>query len=175
VLRCDRHPGFSVHFGEPWLDVIASAADRVTVVTAKARYVFDAVILATGFSVDLAQRRELADFYEEISLWADHVSPQQAARHPEAARFPYLGPGFELIERTPGSVPGLSHVYVFNAGSTMSQGALAGDIPGLAFGANRLSRAIASSLFVASADTLWASLQAHDDRELEPTRYFVPR
>jgi cation diffusion facilitator CzcD-associated flavoprotein CzcO len=174
VLRCDRHPAFTVHFSEPWLDVIA-AADGVTVVTGKGRYVFAAAIMATGFSVDLAQRRELDGFYDKISLWADHVSPQQAARHPEAARFPYLGPGFELIERTPGSVPGLSHVYVFNAGSTMSQGALAGDIPGLAFGANRLSRAIASSLFVASADTLWASLQAHDDRELEPTRYFVPR
>ena len=57
----------------------------------------------------------------------------------------------------------------------MSHGALAGDIPGLAFGANRLSRAIASSLFVASADALWSDLQVHDDRELEPTRYFLPR
>jgi FAD-dependent urate hydroxylase len=130
VLRCDRHPGFSVHFGEPWLDVIA-AADGVTVVTDKRRYVFDAVIMATGFSVDLAQRRELAGFYDKISLWADHVSPQQAARHPEASRFPYLGPGFELIERTPGSIPGLSHVYAFNAGSTMSHGALAVIFPGL--------------------------------------------
>ena len=52
---------------------------------------------------------------------------------------------------------------------------VAGDIPGLAFGANRLSRAIAGSLFVASADTLQAGLHAHDDRELEPTRYFVKR
>ena len=174
VLRCDRHPGFAVHFGEPWLDVIDSA-DGVTVVTAKARYTFDAVIMATGFSVDLAQRPELAGFHDKISLWADHVSPQEAEEHPEAARFPYLGPGFELIERTPGTVPGLSHIHVFNAGSTMSHGALAGDIPGLAFGANRLSRAIASSLFVASADALRANLKNHDDRELEPTRYFLPR
>ena len=57
----------------------------------------------------------------------------------------------------------------------MSHAALAGDIPGLAFGANRLSRAIASSLFVASVDELQAGLLAHDDRELEPTRYFLPR
>ena len=174
VLRCDRHAGFTVHFGEPWLDVMGSA-DSVTVVTAKARHVFDAVIVATGFSVDLAQRRELAGFHDGISLWADHVSPPEAEQHPEAARFPYLGPGFELIARTPGAVPGLSHIHVFNAGSTMSHGALAGDIPGLAFGANRLSRAIASSLFVDSADALWSNLRNHDDRELEPTRYFLPR
>ncbi len=174
VLRCDRHAGFTVHFAEPWLDVIASA-DGVTVVTAKARYVFDAVIMATGFSVDLPQRPELAGFHDKIALWADRVSPQEAEQHPDAARFPYLGPGFELMERTPGTIPGLSHIYAFNAGSTMSQGALAGDIPGMAFGANRLSHAIASSLFVASADALRSSLKTHDDRELEPTRYFLPR
>jgi FAD-dependent urate hydroxylase len=107
--------------------------------------------------------------------WADRVPPQDAQRHAEAARFPYLGPGFELLERKPGAMPGLSHVHVFNAGSTMSHAAVAGDIPGLAVGANRLSQAIASGLFVASADTLRLALSAFDDRELEPTRYSVPR
>jgi FAD-dependent urate hydroxylase len=174
VLRCDRQAGFSLHFGEPWLDVIEAAAG-VEVVTAKARYGFDAVVLATGFAVDLAQRPELAAFCDQIALWEDRVSAEAAAAHPEAARFPYLGPGFELSERTPGVLPGLSHIHAFNAGSTMSHGALAGDIPGLAFGANRLSSAIASSLFVASADLLRSQLIQHDDRELEPTRYFLRR
>jgi FAD-dependent urate hydroxylase len=174
VLRCDRHAGFELHFAEPWLDVVDGAAG-VEVVTAKGRYFFDAVIMATGFSVDLARRRELAPFHDKIALWADRVSAREAAAHPEAARFPYLGPGFELTERTPGDLPGLSHVHAFNAGSTMSHGAVAGDIPGLAFGANRLSSAIASSLFVASAEALASGLWEHDDRELEPTRYFLPR
>ena len=61
VLRCDRHAGFAIHFAEPWTDVVV-VADGVTVVTPKARHQFDAVILATGFSVDLAQRPELAAF-----------------------------------------------------------------------------------------------------------------
>jgi hypothetical protein len=47
----------------------------------------------------------------------------------------------------------------------MSHAAVAGDIPGLAFGANRLSRAIARSLFLAGAEKLQAALHAHDDRE----------
>jgi cation diffusion facilitator CzcD-associated flavoprotein CzcO len=174
VLRCDRQAGFAVHVAEPWRDVIA-APDGVTVVTAKARYAFDAVILATGFSVDISQRPELAGLHDRIMLWADRIPPQQAERYPDLARFPYLGHGFELIERTPGTVPGLAHVHLFNAGATMSQAALAGDIPGMAFGANRLSQAIASSLFGASIDVLRASMLAHDDRELEPTRYFLPR
>jgi cation diffusion facilitator CzcD-associated flavoprotein CzcO len=174
VLRCDRHAGFAVHFAEPWLDVVPSASG-VRVVTAQVEYEFDAVILATGFSVDLAQRPELAHFHEGIARWADRVSSEEAELHPAAAQHPYLGAGFELMERAPGSILGLSHLYCFNAGATMSHAALAGDIPGLAFGANRLSRAIAHSLFVASADVLQSALHAHDDRELEPTRYFLPR
>jgi cation diffusion facilitator CzcD-associated flavoprotein CzcO len=174
VLRCDRHAGFSLHFAESWLDVIDNPGG-VEVVTAKARYAFDAAIMATGFSIELARRRELSLCHEKIALWGHRVSPQEADAHPEAARFPYLGPGFELRERTPGTLPGLSHIHVFNAGSTVSHGAVAGDIPGLAFGANRLSEAIASALFVASTDALWTSLERHDDRELEPTRYFLAR
>jgi FAD-dependent urate hydroxylase len=174
VLRCDRHAGFTLHFAEPWIDVI-SAADGVTVVTPKARYGFDAVILATGFAVDLAQRPELARLHDRIALWADRISPQEASRHPEAARYPYLGPGFELVERTPGAAPGLRNIHCFNAGSTMSHAALAGDIPGLALGASRLSQAIARSLFLAGAEKLQAALHTHDDRELESTRYFLPR
>ena len=45
VARCGRRPPM-----------------RVKVITARGAYQFDAVILATGFSVDLAQRPELAQF-----------------------------------------------------------------------------------------------------------------
>jgi cation diffusion facilitator CzcD-associated flavoprotein CzcO len=174
MLRCDRHAGFAVHFAEPWLDVLADAGG-VTVVTGKARYRFAAVIFGTGFSVDLAERPELARFHDRIALWADRVAPEEAERHPDAARFPYLGPGFELMERTPGAVLGLSRLHCFNAGAIVSHAALGGDIPGLAYGANRLSRAIARALFMASVPELEAALHAYDDRELEPTRFFAER
>ena len=36
VLRCDRHSGFTLHFAEPWLDVVPGAS-TVTVITDKAR------------------------------------------------------------------------------------------------------------------------------------------
>jgi cation diffusion facilitator CzcD-associated flavoprotein CzcO len=150
-------------------------ADGVTVVTTKARYVFDAVIMATGFAVDLTLRPELAPIHDKVLLWGDRVSRDEAARHPEAALFPYVGPGFELIERTSGATPGLGNIHCFNFGVTVSQGALAGDIPGVAEGVNRLSHALSSNLFVAGAATVLPALRAHDDRELEPTRYFLPR
>ena len=128
VLHCDRHAGFAVHFSEPWLDVIPRA-DGVTVVTGKERYEFAAVVFGTGFAIDLAGRPELAGFHDKIAVWADRVTPPEAAMHPDVARFPYLGPGFEFMERSPGSIPGLSRIHCFNAGATMSHGAVAGDIP----------------------------------------------
>ena len=71
---------------------------------------------------------------------------KEAARYQEAASFPYVGPGFKLIERLP-----------------------------RADGANRLSRAIVAALFTAHVAKLFETFRAHDDRELEPTRYFLPR
>jgi cation diffusion facilitator CzcD-associated flavoprotein CzcO len=68
----------------------------------------------------------------------------------------------------------LSRVHVFNWGSTMSHGALAGDIPGLELGAHRLAEGIARDLFVEDAERHWAALQAHNEDELKPTQYFVP-
>ncbi|MFN0304845.1 MAG: FAD/NAD(P)-binding protein [Burkholderiales bacterium] len=173
VLRCDRHSGFSLRLGEPWLDLLASTSD-VSVTTPLGTYRFDVAIIATGFDIDLANRPEIAAFRDEIQLWRDHVTADEANRFPEAARNPYLGAGFELLARDPGATSALGRIHVFNGGSTMSHGQLAGDIPGLATGAVRLAIAIARGLFVESSARLYAALQAFDDRELEPTRYFVP-
>ena len=108
-------------------------------------------------------------------LWGDRVSREEAARHPQAARFPYLGRDFELIERKAGAAPGLGNIHCFNWGVTFSHGAMAGDIPGVAEGVNRLSHALSSSLFVAGAATVLPALAAHDDRELERPAISLPR
>jgi cation diffusion facilitator CzcD-associated flavoprotein CzcO len=173
VLRCMRHRGFALRLGEPWLDLTASD-DAVRVTTSKGYHVFDAVILAIGFDVDLVQRPEIAAFRDNILCWGDRVAAEEAWRHPEEARYPYLGPGFELLPRLVEATPGISRVHVFNWGSTLSHGQLAGDIPGLATGVTRLATAIARSLFLETNATLFGALQAFDEPELKPTPYFVP-
>jgi FAD-dependent urate hydroxylase len=65
-------------------------------------------------------------------------------------------------------------MHLFNWGSTMSHGAVAGDIPGLAIGAGRLAQSIARDLFVADVDTHWERLQALEEPELLPTKWYVP-
>ena len=174
VLRCDRHAAFTLRFGEGWSD-INPRPDGVRVITPKGEYVFDAVIVATGFDVNTMERAEIATFRDHVLTWADRVSHEEATCHAEAARFPYLGPGFEFVERHPGALPAARDVHVFNWGSAMSHGQLAGDIPGLTIGVTRLAQAIARDIFVAEQDRLYQALLAHAEPELKPTRYYVPK
>lgn len=172
VRRCDAHATFQVRLGTPWLDV-QPRAEGVVVKTAAGSERFDAVIFGTGFDVDLLERPELARYAGAIDTWSRHVSAEQAQRHAEAARFPYLGSGFELRPRGEAHARALANVHLFNWGSTMSHGALAGDIPGLAIGAERLANAVARDLFVADADLHWERLQALEEPELLPTKWYV--
>lgn len=176
VRRCDAHAGFSLHLGQNWLDV-RPEPDGVRVLTSAGEQRFDAVIFGTGFDVNLLDRPELAAYTAAIDTWAQHVPATEAAAHAEAARFPYLGAGFELRAasgQAQGLADALSRVHLFNWGSTLSHGALAGDIPGLGIGARRLATAIASDLFVQDVDAHWQNLQALQEPELKDTRWYVP-
>jgi cation diffusion facilitator CzcD-associated flavoprotein CzcO len=176
VRRCDAHDAFEMRLGSPWDDV-APDDDGVTVTLPNGGSErFDAVIFGTGFDVDLLDRPEIASYTTQIDTWAHHVSPTEAEHHPEPARFPYLGAGFELRSADPSSpqAAALARMRLFNWGATMSHGALAGDIPGLAIGATRLAQAIARDLFVEDADRHWDRLQSHDEPELIATRWYVP-
>lgn len=173
VLRCDALSGFALRLGEDWADLAVD--DRgVTVTTVRGRETYDAAILATGFGVDMLLRPELAAFREQVQVWGDRVPAAEASAHAEAAHFPYLGPGFEFLARDPDALPAARHLHVFNWGAAMSHGQLAGDIPGLGIGVNRLVQAIARDLFVADEQRLYAALRAHDEPELKTTRWFVP-
>jgi cation diffusion facilitator CzcD-associated flavoprotein CzcO len=172
VLRCDRHDAFALRLGEPWLDV-APDGDGVRVATARAEHRFDAVILATGFDVNLIDRPELGALAAWVLPWGERVPSDGSSARDEIARFPYLGAGFQLHARAgadPDVADALARIHLFAWGSTISHGAVAGDIPGLAVGATRLAAAIASDLFVADAARHHAALRAHDEQELKPTR-----
>jgi cation diffusion facilitator CzcD-associated flavoprotein CzcO len=174
VLRAQKLPGFAFRFSEPWLDVKIEK-DGVTVTTAKATERFDAVLIGTGFDIDLARRPELQSFVANVTLWGDRRAQTEASANAEAARYPYLGPGFELIEKVPGRTPHLGDIHLFNWGSILSHGALAGDIPGLFVGATRLVQAISHSLFRQDVERHFQRMVDLEDPELAPTDYFVPR
>lgn len=176
VRRCDAHTAFTLRLGAPWRDVQARTDGRVDVVLDAGIETYDGVIFGTGFDVDLQDRPELAGWLPSVDTWARHVTPEQAAAHPECARFPYLGEGFELQalpSADAATAAALGRMHLFNWGSTLSQGALAGDIPGLAIGAQRLAQHIVRDLFVADIEPHWQRLQAHEDPEMLATRWYV--
>ena len=172
VRRCDSHQAFVLALGRNWVDV-KPLAHGVQVTTTAGTQTFDAVIFGTGFDVDLLDRPELARYTPHIDTWARHVDASESALNPEAARFPYLGSGLQLLSATGDHQQALSRLHLFNWGSTMSHGALAGDIPGLQIGATRVAQAIAKDLFVEDADAHWLRLQAHEEPELLNTRWYV--
>lgn len=168
VLRCEKHAAFSIRFSEGWKDILP-ARDGVVVKTEKASEAFDAAIVCTGFDVNLLDRPEVARFRHAIETWRSHVPPAEAEKFPEEVRFPYLGDAFQLK----GTAPGIDRVHIFNWGSTLSHGALAGDIPGIETGVRRLVSGMVRDLFLEDADRYWERVRAHNEDELKPTRYFV--
>lgn len=181
VLRCQRHEHFSLRFGEPWLDV-ALEDSAVKVTTAAGEYRFDRVILGTGFDVNLIDRDELAGLAPWVATWGDRAQagefdpPPDSPSWPEMARFPTLDDSFALMAR-PGAptalAQALSRIHLFSWGSTLSHGSVSGDIPGLAIGATRLASALCARLFGEDAPLHLARLQAFDEPELQPTRWWV--
>jgi cation diffusion facilitator CzcD-associated flavoprotein CzcO len=174
VLRAQRLTGFAFRFAEPWLDVKLEA-DSVIVKTTMGTERFDVVLMGTGFDVDMSRVKELSAFTPNVKLWADMRSADDVRANAEAARYPYLGRGFELEERVPGRTPRLGDIHLFNWGGILSQGPLAGDIPGLFVGANRLVQAISHALFTEDVERHVQNMFAQEDPELAPTDYFVPR
>jgi cation diffusion facilitator CzcD-associated flavoprotein CzcO len=121
------------------------------------------VILATGFAIDLDAAPETAGFAGHILRWRDRAQGETGG---EWLGFPYLGPGFEFLERKAGALPGLDRIRCFTHSAQLSLGNLANDIPMVSEGAQRLAEAIARALFVEDREHHWERLAAYNDPEL---------
>ena len=175
VLRCDKHPNFKVRSGETWLDILPGPSLRTNrnQEDHPQGEAFDALIFATGFDVDLMENPLMTGLAPSIKIWADKIPASLIPGNEEASRFPYLGEAFEFQPKSADTpiAPSLANLHVFNWGCCMSHGAIAGDIPGLGVGANRLSQMIVRDIFVAEADVLQDNLYQHAELELAPTRF----
>ena len=118
--------------------------------------------------------------HESVQRCLDHsnfaimFSPEEVARNPQLARFPYLGPGFQFVEKRPGTCPALNHLRTISYGAALSHGALAGDIPGLAPATMQVAQSISRSIFLSDFDRYYLAMTQFEEPELEPTPFFVP-
>ena len=155
-------PGFHMHLGCPWQSARA-IGHEAEVETPQGRHRFAFLIFGTGYAMDVRRQPELAACADNIALWRDRYAPTSGEESETLARQPYLGPGFELLEKTPGRTPWFAHVRYWAIASWGSMGPAAVGLNGYKYGLPRLIDGIGRSLFLADAD-------AHYDAYLATAR-----
>lgn len=162
--RVTGHARFSLHVGSPW-ESVDVAGDAVAIGTPTGRFDADFLVCGTGFDMDIALRRELAGFADRIAAWADRHTPPPELANPRLGRYPYLGAGFQFVEKVPGTAPFLANIHCFDFGATMSFGPSGSSINAMKFAAPRLAAALTRDLFMADVEQHYAAMLAYDTPE----------
>ena len=162
VARVTRHANARLRLGAPLLDAAPADGGAIRLRTPAGWQEADFLILGTGYGVDLATRPELAALAPHVATWADRYEPPPDQADPAIGRYPYLGPGFALIGRTPDAPPRLSDIHLFTVGALVSMGPIAGGLNGMPWGVPRLVQALARDLFVDELDAAWAEFAGYD-------------
>jgi FAD-dependent urate hydroxylase len=175
VNRTIRLNNFHIHF-RTGIEAASRAGGKVAVKLSgqDETRLHDFLIVATGFNVDPALIPELAGYAPDIATWYDRYQPAPELRRRDLEKFPYLGPGFELTEKTPGRAPTLGQIHLVNFGAHASHAGIASDIPGVNIAGERVAGAIVTSLFREDIDHMRRKVEAYDEPELAGTPFFVP-
>lgn len=175
--RAMRHANARLRLGTPLLDA-AMSGTTMRLRTPEGWHEADFLILGTGYGVDVARRPELASLAPHVATWADRYTPPAAAADPATARYPYLGPGFQLMEREPGTMPHLGHIHLFTVGAMVSMGPIAGGLNGMPWGVPRLVQALSHALFMSGLDAAYAEFANYDAPDpweaVQPTSRMSP-
>ncbi len=169
MLRCSRHPNFAV-ITDCVPRTVREQGDKVLLETTRGLLAFDFLILATGFNVDWPQRPELGALARHIMLWRDRFQPPDG-RAFEQGDDPYLGPAMEFLEKSPGSAPWVERVHCYTFPAFLSHGPLAGDIPAISVGAERIAQGIAARFFTEDYERNWRKFVAFNTPELTGDEY----
>lgn len=166
VARVTRHANFTL-VTDADMDRLSRTKDGICIETQKGRYEADFLICGTGFTVDLSLRPEMRDFHDHIATWRDAYEPPEGEENPALSRYPYLGPGFEFLEREPGAAPYLKNLHLFTFGATLSQGFSGGGMNGLKFALPRLLDGIVGGFYTADAAHHFKALLTYDTPEFD--------
>lgn len=166
--RVTRHANFHLHTGSPWQSV-RLRGEAVEIATPNGTHLADFLICGTGFEMDVTCRHEIAEAVPHIATWGDRYVPAAGDEDARLARYPYLGPGFELVEKRPGTEPWIGDVHVFDFGTMLSFGPSGSSINGMKFAVPRLVNALTRDLFSADIEAHYARLMAYDVPEFPLT------
>lgn len=167
TLRVSRHSNAYLHTGTQVEKTSINADGSVRLLTNRGAVDTDLVIFSTGFRIDLKQRQEFADFADAIRTWGDRHGPDTGHDDMELRDSPDLGPAFEFQPRAGMACPGLERIHCFCYPSTLSHGTVAGDIPQISDGAQRLARNLCALFLEEDIPHHFNALQAYAEPELD--------
>jgi len=161
--RLTRFENVRLHFNSPVTALAVAPDQALCVTTTHGQFAVDHLVFATGYTVDLAARKELTSLASHIRLWSDNPPPT-AEFSLEGS--PDLEADFSFREKTPGACPALGQVHLFTGAALVSVGKLTGDIPGISLGAERLARGITARLYAADLDQQLQRIREYDEPEV---------
>ena len=159
MMRARALTNLHIHPGAHWNDVNFDRG-RIRVDATDGLLAADFVIAGTGYIVDLTVKAELADHLPVIATWRDRYTPPAGEEDEGLAAAAYLGPNFEMVEKTAGTAPWLSAVFNFSRGAQMSMGPMPIGLSGIKYGVPRLVHGITRRLFVSDTDRYFNGMEA---------------
>ena len=164
--RVMAFPNFFMHVGRPWTDARMDG-ERIHLETPRGPFQTDFAICGTGIRQDVALRPELAAFADKIALWRDRYTPPPDEEDPRLGAYPYLGPDYAFVEKTPGEAPWLADIHLFGIGSTLSFGPSGSSINAMTIAVPRLVAGVTRGLFAGDLERHWRSLATYDVKQVE--------
>jgi len=157
---------FAMHVERSWTDARMDG-DRIRLETTLGPFLADFVICGTGIRQDVRLRPELASFADKIALWSDRFTPPPGEEDPWLAAYPYLGPDYAFLEKTPGVAPWLADIHVFGIGATLSFGPSGSSINAMNIAVPKLVAGLTRGLFEGDLPRHWQSLLDYDVKLVE--------
>jgi cation diffusion facilitator CzcD-associated flavoprotein CzcO len=163
VMAFDK---FTMQLGRPWTDARMEDG-RVRIDTPCGPFHADYAICGTGIRQNVDLRPELAGFADKIALWRDRYTPPPGEEDPLLGAYPYLGPDYAFLERTPGEAPWLADIHLFGIGSTLSFGPSGSSINAMTAAVPKVVAGVTRGLFAGDLERHWRSLEAYDVKQVE--------
>jgi hypothetical protein len=165
--RALAHPRFTLRAGSGLASV--SLSDNQVTLRLRCGDVVraDHLLLGTGYEIDLTKRPELAGLAQKSATWGDMQPDLFSADDDPLRAYPYLGQGFEMIERVPGTAPALGRIHMFNNAAVLSLGPICNGVTGLKFGVPRLVSALTAEFFKSDSGGFFNSLDRFGTRHFD--------
>jgi len=165
--------GFALQPATPWLAVARTDKGTVQVRSTTRTLEYDHLIIATGMTVDMALRPELAHIAPHVALWGDRYIPPPTLADTRLAKFPYLGRYADFLQKTSASPTWVSRLFTITRGATLSMGPSAASNSNVKYTVPRIVSGVTRMLFLDGEAEYWQRYNDESHNEL-PIELVLP-